>query len=326
MRPSCRIIPPINCTSKWRCPSMRLPASRQVANASTRMSSRLVPAATCCLNASVRARSASSDSFSSSFSSPLIAATRGRYDLIRRSLEEPNSLRASATDMLRVKRTSFQIEADRHVEIHVLARPVRRRRRERLCAAQQRQRLLVERGRARRAHETTVEQPPLPVEAEKDLGDALFTARAGRFRIALVAQQRRNELRPPAPRQLRIVGIGRTLPRRRRYRSLALGNYFGRGGDQRRALLPRRRRFLLDLLGRGRLHRDLRIGRGLHFRRRLFDRLRVDLLLDFRVELRLTRFLDLLLLFEALDRLDGGALHRVLLRSRPDLRPHARPP
>src|SRR5262245_6380938 len=306
MRPSCRIIPPINCTSKCRCPSVRLAASRQVANASTRMSSRLVPAATCCLNASVRARSSSSESFSRSFSSALIAATRGRYDLIRRSLDEPNSLRASATGMLGVRRMSFQIEANRQVEVHVLARPVRWWCRERLRATQQRQRLLVERGRARRAHEAALEQPPLPVEAEKDLGDALFTARAGRFRITLFAQQCRNELRSPAPRQLRIVGIGRPLPRRCCYRSLTLRNHLGRRSDQRRALLPWRRRFLLDLRGRRRLHRDLRIGRRRDFRRRLFHRLRVDFLLDLRVELRLAHFLDLLLLLEALDRFDGG--------------------
>src|SRR5262245_61451171 len=167
MLPPCRIIPPINCTSKCRCPSVRLAASRQVANASTRMSSRLVPAATCCLNASVRARSSSSESFSRSFSSALIAATRGRYDLIRRSLDEPNSLRASATGMLGVRRMSFQIEANRHVEVHVLARPVRWWCRERLRATQQRQRLLVKRGRARRAHEAALEQPPLPVEDRK---------------------------------------------------------------------------------------------------------------------------------------------------------------
>src|SRR5262245_5738593 len=247
MRPSCRIIPPINCTSKWRCPSVRLAPSRQVANASTRRSSRLVPAATCCLNASVRARSSSSPSFSRSFSSALIAATRGRYDLIRRSLEEPNSLRASATAITRVRSASFQIEADRHGEGHEPV-PVRRRRRERLRAAQQRQRLLVERGRARRAHEATLEQPPLPVEAEEDLGDALFSARAGRYRIALVAHQRRFELRRPGPRRLRIVGIGRTLPRRRRYRSLALGNHLGRGGYHQWRRLSRRRSFLLDLL------------------------------------------------------------------------------
>ena len=43
-------MPPISCTSKWRWPSVRLAASRTVANAGTRMSSSDVPSATCFLN------------------------------------------------------------------------------------------------------------------------------------------------------------------------------------------------------------------------------------------------------------------------------------
>ena len=56
----------------------RLAASRTVAKAGTRMSSRVLPAASSARKASVRARSSSSDSAASSGSSALIAATFGR--------------------------------------------------------------------------------------------------------------------------------------------------------------------------------------------------------------------------------------------------------
>src|SRR6476619_719910 len=140
------------------------------------MSSRLVPSATCCLNVSVRARSASSDRPASSFASALICATRGRYPLIRRSFEEPNSLRASAMAIAQVRKMSLEIEADRDGQIDMIARQFSRRRRERLRATQQRQRLLVERVRPRGAHHAAFEHAPLSVEAEEDLRHPLFTA------------------------------------------------------------------------------------------------------------------------------------------------------
>ena len=46
--------------------------------------------------------------------------------------------------------------------------------REGLGALQQGERLGVERGGARRAHDAAVDHAPLPVEAEEDLRDALF--------------------------------------------------------------------------------------------------------------------------------------------------------
>ena len=79
---------------------------RQVAEGAS-LDDILVPAfATCRLNPSVRARNASSDRPSSSFSRALICATRGRYPLIRRSFEEPNSLRAITPIMRYVLRVS----------------------------------------------------------------------------------------------------------------------------------------------------------------------------------------------------------------------------
>ena len=54
---------------------------------------------------------------------------------------------ASADEVIEL-RFSFQIEADRFGQVHPIARQFTRRRGKRLCAAQQRQRLLVERGRA----------------------------------------------------------------------------------------------------------------------------------------------------------------------------------
>jgi len=87
--------------------------------------------------------------------------------------------------MLRLRRISFQIEADRHVEIHVLARPVRRRWRERLRAAQQCRASSSSEAAPDERTRRLSSRTPLPIEAEKDLGDALLTARAGQFRIAL---------------------------------------------------------------------------------------------------------------------------------------------
>src|SRR4029078_189283 len=101
--------------------------------------------ATCCLNASVRARSASSDRPPSSFSSALICATRGRYPLIRRSFEEPNSWRAIAMAIAQVRKMSLEIEADRDGQIDMITRQFLRRRRETVRTGAQRPRFLVER-------------------------------------------------------------------------------------------------------------------------------------------------------------------------------------
>jgi hypothetical protein len=69
--------------------------------------------------------------------------------LIRRSFEEPNSLRASAMVIAQVRKKSLEIEADRNGQIDMLTRQFARRRREGLRAAQQRQRFLIERVRTR---------------------------------------------------------------------------------------------------------------------------------------------------------------------------------
>src|SRR5262249_55479355 len=75
------------------------------------------------------------------------------------------------------QRISSEIETDRHGQVHMHAQQFSRRRREGLCAAQQRQRLLVERFRARRARDAAVDHAPLPVEAEEDLGNPLLATR-----------------------------------------------------------------------------------------------------------------------------------------------------
>ena len=63
------------------------------------MSSRVLPSASSLRKASVRARSSSSERRSSSFSRALMASTRGRKARMRRSLEEPKNLRATAPNM-----------------------------------------------------------------------------------------------------------------------------------------------------------------------------------------------------------------------------------
>src|SRR4051794_178766 len=170
------------------------------------MSSRLVPPAPCCLTAPVRARGAWPDRPASSFSSALICATRGRYPLIRRSFEEPNSLRASAIAIAQVRIKSLEIEADRYGQIDMIARQFARWRREGLRPAQQRQRLCIERVRARRAHNATFEHTTLPVEAEEHLGHPLLAAGLCRLRIALVALQQRHDLRLPRRHHIRVGG------------------------------------------------------------------------------------------------------------------------
>jgi len=65
-----------------------------------------------------------------------------------------------------------------------------------LRAAQQRQRLLVERTRSRRAHHAAVDDASLPVEAEEDLGDPLLATRLCYRRIALVTLKQRHDLIP----------------------------------------------------------------------------------------------------------------------------------
>src|SRR5215212_1958110 len=74
--PSCRTIPPMTCTSKGRSPRVRLEASRTTANASGRMSSRVLLPASRSRNSSVFALKASSESFSTSGSSAETASTR----------------------------------------------------------------------------------------------------------------------------------------------------------------------------------------------------------------------------------------------------------
>src|SRR5919202_1187066 len=73
--PSCNTIPPITCTSKGRCPKVRLAASRTTAKASCKMSSSVSPSASLSRNSSVFARSSSSESFSISGSRADTATT-----------------------------------------------------------------------------------------------------------------------------------------------------------------------------------------------------------------------------------------------------------
>src|SRR5262249_58333989 len=77
-------------------------------------------------------------------------------------------------------------------------------RREGLCAAQQRQRLLVERFRARRARDAAVDHAPLPVEAEEDLGNPLLATRLCCRWITLVTLEQRHDLRFPRRHRVRI--------------------------------------------------------------------------------------------------------------------------
>src|SRR6266850_3640810 len=75
MWPLCSAIAPISCTSKWRWPIVRRAASRTVANASGRMSSRVSPFARRARNSLVRAHRASSDNALVAGSSALIFST-----------------------------------------------------------------------------------------------------------------------------------------------------------------------------------------------------------------------------------------------------------
>jgi hypothetical protein len=90
------------------------------------------------------AHSASASSSSSSHRSECPFRTL-RCLIFRSPERESFLLRADEVIELRF---SFQIEADRYGQVHPIARQFTRRRGKRLCAAQQRQRLLVERGRA----------------------------------------------------------------------------------------------------------------------------------------------------------------------------------
>ena len=80
---------PINCTSKWRIFSTRLLASRQTANASGRISSSVLPAATRCLNSAVLACSSASDNFSIVASKALMSRAFFLYCLSSRWLRLP---------------------------------------------------------------------------------------------------------------------------------------------------------------------------------------------------------------------------------------------
>src|SRR5919106_149639 len=78
---------PTTCTSKWRCPRVRLAASRTLANASGRMSSSVSPSPSRRRNSLVFAASASSESSSTSGSNVLtMAALSSRRFSLRFSL------------------------------------------------------------------------------------------------------------------------------------------------------------------------------------------------------------------------------------------------
>ena len=87
--PSCKAIPPISCTSKWRMPSARTPASRTTANASGRSWSSDSPSAIRDRNSSVLARNAASSSACMASSSALIRATTLPIRFSSRSLRVP---------------------------------------------------------------------------------------------------------------------------------------------------------------------------------------------------------------------------------------------
>src|SRR6266568_5136285 len=91
MLPLCRTMPPISWTSKWRCPMVRLAASRTQANASGRMSSRVSPSARRCLNSSDLARSSVSESSSISGSNvPMTWAISASFLTLRPSPKSPS--------------------------------------------------------------------------------------------------------------------------------------------------------------------------------------------------------------------------------------------
>src|SRR5258708_80765 len=89
-------MPPMSWTSKWRWPSVRLAASRTVAEASGGMSSTVSPWPRRSLSAAVRARRSSSESAASAGSTALISSTSGCRLLMYRSFAEPNTRRARA--------------------------------------------------------------------------------------------------------------------------------------------------------------------------------------------------------------------------------------
>src|SRR5262249_31641995 len=178
-----------------------------------------------------------------------------------------------------VRLISPEIEADRHGQIHTLARQFWRRGREGLRAAQQRQGLLVERARARRARDTAVDHTSLPVEAEEDLGDPLFATRLCYRRIALVTLEQRHDLRFPRRHRVRIVPGNPALRGGGRDRGGLFWKRLRRGGRRcRGARLLALRGW--DLLGRG-PGWHVRVGGGLDLRRRIFDRLPLHLFFHF---------------------------------------------
>src|SRR5438445_499461 len=87
--PSCRTIPPMSCTSKWRMPSERRAASRQTANASGSTSSISAPPARRLRSSSVRERRAASSRACTVGSSTLVAATTGIIRVTSRSCLVP---------------------------------------------------------------------------------------------------------------------------------------------------------------------------------------------------------------------------------------------
>src|SRR5262249_51981803 len=159
-----------------------------------------------------------------------------------------------------VRLISPEIEADRHGQIHTFARQFSRRRRKGLRAAQQRQGLLVERARARRARDTAVDHTPLPVEAEEDLGDPLLATGLCPRRIALVTLEQRHDLRFPRRYRVRILRGDPALYGGGRNRGGLIWKRLRRGGRRcRGARLLALRGW--DLLGWG-LDCNVRIGGG----------------------------------------------------------------
>ena len=100
MRPSCSVTPPISCTSKWRIPSVRRPASRTAAKASGSSWSRVSPAARRSRNFTVSARRPASSSASNCGSSALTRSTTRRMRFSSRLFLVPTSLRISERTMV----------------------------------------------------------------------------------------------------------------------------------------------------------------------------------------------------------------------------------
>ena len=92
MRPSCRHMPPMSWTSKWRMPSTRREPSRTTAKASGSRSSSVSPAASRCLNCAVMPTSLSSVSPCIFGSSALMRSTTDRYSAMYLSLLSPRNL------------------------------------------------------------------------------------------------------------------------------------------------------------------------------------------------------------------------------------------